>query len=204
MAVMEGMLICFEGIDGSGKATQSQLLKKELEAKGRKCMLLSYPDYTSEYGKMIDRHLHGGATLSVPELFLLFLADMLKDSDRVNGAIAKGQVVIMDRYFYSTIAYQCAAGFDYERAKAIEAAAGLTVPSVVLYLDIPASLTHERKMKQKQAADRNESNMKYMDAVRAFYGKLLSERYSRARWVRIDGTETIEQIQEEIMKEIGK
>lgn len=188
VVLVKGLLVCFEGIDGSGKMTQAGLLMKALSRKGARCILLSYPDYGSDYGKMIDMHLHGHMKASVAELFLLFLADMAKDAEKVRKSVASGSVVICDRYFYSTIAYQCAAGFSYVKAKAFESAAGLPRPSCVFYLDIPQSLTYSRKMKQKGSADRNESDEEYMGRVRRYYSKMMRDGYSGAEWVRIDGT----------------
>jgi len=73
------MLIDFEGIDGSGKMTQSKLLKNELLKRGFEIADFSYPDYDSEYGRRIKGFLDAKLNLSIDEQFLLYLIDIVKN-----------------------------------------------------------------------------------------------------------------------------
>jgi dTMP kinase len=99
MRKMRGILIDFEGIDGSGKKTQSRLLERELSQRGFPVSLFSYPDYESEYGKIINVFLEGKIDLNPDEQFLLYLLDIVKDKEEVIQKLQNGYVVIMDRYF---------------------------------------------------------------------------------------------------------
>src|SRR5277367_4849664 len=183
---MPGNLICVEGVDGAGKQTQVELLANAFKGNGANVKTYTYPDYSSDYGKMIDRYLHGHLTLNVDEQILLHLADKVKDNIQVKKELDKGACVIMDRYFYSTIDYQCAAGFDYARAKKLVDLMNVNIPSVIVYIDIPVELVAERKAKQKGFTDRNERDTSYQRKVKAFYDKMMAESYS-TKWIRVDG-----------------
>ena len=196
----KGLFVCFEGIDGSGKTTQAKLLKKALESSGIKCVMFGYPDYDSPYGKMIDRYLNKKIEMSPSDLLLVFIADMVKDARSIRSSIKAGKVVITDRYFYSTIAYQSAAGFSYRKAKELEDSVSLPLPSCLFYLDMPVNLARERKIKQKWKADRNESDTDYMKQVKKYYERLLAERYTGVKFIRIDGTSSAKKNHESIIR----
>ncbi len=200
---MEGFLVCIEGIDGAGKHTQVEMLADALRKKGVEAKVYTYPDYNSDYGKMIDRYLHGHLKLNVDEQVLLHLADKVKDNMQVKKDIDSGAVVIMDRYFYSTIAYQCAAGFDYARAKKLVDLMNTNVPSVVFYIDIPIDLVAERKARQKGYTDKNERDTKYQRDVKEVYDRMVDEKYA-TRWVKVDGAQEIDAVHAKIMAELKK
>ena len=183
------MLIDFEGIDGSGKRTQSKLLKKELLKKGFKVADFSYPDYDSEYGKRIKGFLEAKLNLSSDEQFLLYLIDIVKNKEEVKQKLRKGHIVIMDRYFLSTIAYQSANNFDYEVAKAVTKLIQLPLPSVIFYIEIPLDIAYRRKSKQKGIVDRFEGNTKFLTKVVNVYERLIKEQFPSSNWIKLDGTE---------------
>ena len=197
--LMAGALVCFEGIDGAGKNTQSTLLVKKMQERGRRVSLHSYPDYGSRYGKIIREFLDGKINLDVNELFLLYLLDMVKDKREINEELSRGDIVVMDRYFITTIAYQCAGGFDYGDARKIEEVMRLPVPSLTVYLDVSVDVSLERKLRQKGHADRFEQNKQYLSKVKEMYDRLYSEKYSGAVWTRIDATERPEGIHEKVL-----
>lgn len=196
---MSGTLLCIEGIDGAGKHTQAEMLAEAVKHAGLNSKVYTYPDYNSDYGKMIDRYLHGHLTLNVHEQMLLHLADKVKDNPNVKQDLMNGAVVIMDRYFYSTIAYQCAAGFDYEKAKTLVDLMIANIPSVILYLDIPTELVADRKKKQKGFTDRNERDINFQKDVRRIYEMMIGEKYS-SEWVRIDGTKPANEVHDRIIE----
>jgi dTMP kinase len=197
--LMEGFIVCIDGIDAAGKNTQSVLLHDRLKSMGFGVSLRSYPDYTSRYGKIIREYLDKKIMLSVSELFLMFLSDMIKDRDKIVEEIKAGDVVIMDRYFVDTIAFQTAGGFGYEVGKRIEEFIGITQPAIIVYLDIPASVALERKLKQGVKPDRHEENIAYLEEVRKVFDRLYEEKYTAGTWVKIDGTRSITDIHREIL-----
>ncbi|MDE1767955.1 MAG: dTMP kinase [Candidatus Micrarchaeota archaeon] len=200
---MKGVLVCIEGIDGAGKHTQAELLAKALREKGIESKIYTYPDYDSDYGKMIDRYLNGHLKLNVDELILLHLADKVKDGTDIKKQIDKGIVVITDRYYYSTIAYQCAGGFDYERAKDLVDLMNSNAPDVIFYLDIPIEIVADRKSKQKGFIDKNERNTNYQRDVKGVYERMLKEGYS-SKWVKIDGTLPVQEVHKKMLDTLSK
>ncbi len=202
---MTGIIVCIEGLDGAGKHTQALLLAKKLKRMGYKVSLHSYPEYGSRYGRIIKAHLRKKITLNVYEFFLMFVTDMVKDKVSVDEELIKGSIVVMDRYYISTVAYQSAGGFDFKKAKSIENAIGLTPPSVILYLDVPVDISQERKIRQKRlkgGADRHEADKTYLEKVKRVYDRLYKEGYGGARWVKIDGTGGREEIHGKILFEV--
>jgi dTMP kinase len=203
---MVGKIIVIEGIDGAGKATQVKLLKQELEKAGKKVSTYSYPDYSSVYGERIKSFLYKKIDINVDELFLLYQIDMVKDRSRILKAIEEEQYVVMDRYVFSTIAYQSAGGFDYETAKKLVKFIGMPVPDVVFYVDISADISMYRKEKQKGKIDidKFESNKSFLSRVSSYYKKLLDENFYSKKWERIDGNLNIEEINDLITKKLNE
>ena len=101
----EGILIAFEGIDGAGKTTQANRLAEILEGAGETVLLTKEPT-NGEYGRIL-RESASTARLAVDEELDLFEKDRRDHIEREIGpALSRGEVVILDRYFYSTVAYQ--------------------------------------------------------------------------------------------------
>jgi dTMP kinase len=133
--VKRGSLIVFEGLDGSGKSTQLTLLAEALRAEGREVVETAEP-YDCEAGRKI-RAMARSATGVSPEQELAWFLEQRRAHvrDRVGPALAAGRVVLSDRYFLSTVAYQGARGLDSERLLA-ESEAEFPIPDLVLLLEI--------------------------------------------------------------------
>lgn len=105
------MLIALEGIDGSGKTTQARLLAEFFEKNGRSAVL-SHEPTQGPHGTRLRESARAGR-LSPQDELDLFLADRRYHLETlVNPALEAGKVVILDRYYFSNIAYQGARGFD--------------------------------------------------------------------------------------------
>ncbi|EEZ92460.1 MAG: thymidylate kinase [Candidatus Parvarchaeum acidiphilum ARMAN-4] len=193
---MEGKLIVIEGIDGAGKATQAKILKEQLESQGKTVSVYSYPDYSSVYGERIKSFLYKKIDLKVDELFMLYLIDMVKDRNRIIEDIKKGNDVLIDRFFFSTIAYQSAGGFSYETGKEFVKLLGMPPITVVFYINVPVDISMQRKEKQKgkMDVDKFESNKMFLSNVSKVYDQLKSENFYAKKWVEIDGSKSIEEI----------
>lgn len=193
---MEGKLIVIEGIDGAGKATQAKILKEQLESQGKTVSVYSYPDYSSVYGERIKSFLYKKIDLKVDELFMLYLIDMVKDRNSIIEDIKKGNDVLIDRFFFSTIAYQSAGGFSYETGKELVKLLGMPPITVVFYINVPVDISMQRKEKQKgkMDVDKFESNKMFLSNVSKVYDQLKSENFYAKKWVEIDGSKSIEEI----------
>src|ERR1700758_5893037 len=102
-----GKLIALEGIDGSGKGTQLDLLVSDLAARGRTTLRISFPRYESSFGKLVARYLNGefGSLETVaPHLSaLLYAGDRLEAKAEIESALSRGKIVLADRYIGSTL-----------------------------------------------------------------------------------------------------
>ena len=107
-----GKLIAIEGIDGSGKRTQMELLHGALKAGGHAVYSTGFPQYDSWFGKMVGQFLNGdfGPLDTVDPHFtaLLYAGDRLEARPRLTAALARGQIVLVDRYIGSNLAHQTA------------------------------------------------------------------------------------------------
>ena len=114
----QGRLIDFEGIDGSGKTTQAKMIFDHLSALGISVRLLREPT-TGKYGTVIRDLLSGRIPRRSPEEELdLFIKDREENvSKNIQPALENKEVVLLDRYYYSTIAYQGALGIDVEKIR---------------------------------------------------------------------------------------
>lgn len=196
---MPGLVIDFEGIDGSGKRTQAEILKESFKVEGYKVVLHTYPDYDSPYGEIIKDFLDGQINLNPEEQFLLYLIDIVKDREDIRKKVNDGYMVILDRYVPSTIAYQCANSYDYQRAKEMIKLADAPLPDVIIYLDTPVELSGERKIKQKNCKDRFEGDVQLLGKVKEYYERMIYEGFP-SMWVRVDGTGEIKGISEKVLQ----
>ena len=116
-----GTLIAIEGIDGSGKRTQTELLAKALEAQGHSVFSTGFPQYDSWFGKMIGQFLNGdfGPLESVDQHFsaLLYAGDRFAFKANLDAALHSGKIVLIDRYIASNLAHQTARVAPEKRAE---------------------------------------------------------------------------------------
>ncbi|HSV42731.1 MAG TPA: dTMP kinase, partial [Methanomassiliicoccales archaeon] len=101
----KGAFIVFEGIDGSGKSTMSRMIHDALVAEGRECLLTAEPS-DSWLGHAVRRANQDG-TDDLAEA-LLFMADRAEHTRTIRGWVGQGKIVVCDRYYASTLAYQTA------------------------------------------------------------------------------------------------
>lgn len=185
------MFIVLEGLDGAGKSTQFKLLRDMFAAKGVECEYLHFPRFDSPlYGDLIARFLRGelGSLESVnPYLVaLLYAGDRADAATLINGWLAEGKTVIVDRYVYSNIGYQCAKiECEVKRKELREwilnteySHFAIPRPDISLFLDVPFEFTKARLNEQREGDDRSylngasdihESSLSLQEAVRRVY-----------------------------------
>ncbi|ANF23607.1 dTMP kinase [Thermococcus piezophilus] len=144
------MFIVIEGIDGAGKSTQAKLLAKWFEEKGYDVVLTKEPTDTA-FGKLIRRlvltggreGIIDGARISHEAEALLFAADRAEHVHKlIKPSIGAGKIVISDRYFYSSLAYQWARGLDLDWL--IDLNRFAIRPDLVILLDLPVKESMKR------------------------------------------------------------
>jgi dTMP kinase len=194
-----GKLIALEGIDGSGKRTQLDLLASALEARRLTTFRISFPRYESFYGKLVGRYLNGefGTLEAVdPHLSaLLYAGDRLEAKPEIEAALAAGKVVLADRYIGSNMAHQSARVPLEKREeffawlKRLEYGLyALPAEDLVVYLRVPVEEAH-RLVGLKSARsytnmkhDIQEADIKHLEQTAIIYDRLATE----ANWVLID------------------
>ena len=175
-----GLLVVFEGTDGSGKSTQLPLLAARLEAAGLRVAKTREP-YDCPAGRAIRAMARSGERVA-PEQELAWFFEQRRAHVRevVRPALARGDVVLSDRYFVSTAAYQGARGLD-AAAILVASEAEFPIPDLVLWLDLPVAAglarTHARGAPHEPAFE----DAAFLERVRETMGSL-----ARDYIVRVD------------------
>ena len=161
---MRGALIAFEGLDQSGKQTQTDALIAALTAAGHKCERLSFPDYSTAIGTEIHKALHGERDYAPDVMQLLYVANRYEFRTRLETWIADGRIIVCDRYKASSIAYGQAQGVDAAWLSEIQRF--LPAADLTILLDIPPKVAVDRKATNR---DRYERDLDLLTRVRSSY-----------------------------------
>ena len=199
----KGIFIAFEGGEGSGKSTQSKLLKKWLEEEGEEVVLSREPGGT-EMGKDLRRILldHSTGEISPRAEALLYAADRAHHVySKIRPALDRGEVVITDRYFDSSIAYQGAGRVlvSGEVARISRWATESLFPTLTILIDLPA----ETGLGRLKSKDRLEVEpLDFHERIRQEYLQL--SLLDPERYLVVDGRQTVEEIHLDIIKRVGE
>jgi dTMP kinase len=178
------MFIVFEGIDGCGKSTQAKMLAEWLENKGIPVFLTAEPTKT-KLGGLIREILSGKESIDPAALALLFTADRYEHlATEILPALADGKIVICERYYYSTIAYQVAQGVD--RTWIFELNKYATNPNLVIFVDVKPKVAVSRKAGEEIFEER------------AFLEKVYAEYVKFADMQRVDGSKDAQAVYEKV------
>lgn len=132
----QGVLIAIEGIDGAGKTTQAALLRESLVSKHYSVASTREPT-RGHYGQLIRQSTYRGEVAAPEDELDWFMKDRREHVDQVIApALERGEVVITDRYFLSTVAYQGARGIPYESIL-LTSEALFPAPDLAVVLEIP-------------------------------------------------------------------
>ena len=164
------LFIVVEGIDGAGKSTQVRLLKRAFEQAGENPVVSKEPT-EGRWGRLIRESAATGR-LSLEEELNAFVEDRKEHvATVIRPALEAGQVVILDRYFYSTIAYQGARGADVAEVRA-RMESQFPIPDAVFILDAePGVGVHRIAHSRGDQPDLFE-NREYLARVRAIFASL--------------------------------
>jgi dTMP kinase len=166
--LVRGILVALEGIDGTGKSTQAQRLTAIFREQGYAVTALHEPT-ESPWGRHLREAMTAGYRRLAPSQELdLFLQDRRYDvAAHIQPALTAGQLVLMDRYYFSTIAYQGARGIDPEHIRRLNEAFAPVPDLVFLLLISPAEALKRIRQGRGQTDDafEQEEYLKSVDGI---------------------------------------
>ncbi|MCX6817122.1 MAG: dTMP kinase [Candidatus Beckwithbacteria bacterium] len=192
-------LIVFEGIDGSGKSTQVQMLFNYLKSKKVKVEKLDFPRYDCFFGKIIHFILHQkwGKEISPYWVAWLFATDRLLAKRMINNWLKAGKTVLIDRYTGSSQAHQGAKLKGKEREKIInwierleDQWYGLPKADEVFWLKMPAQVTSQLISGRKREKDEAEKDLEHQRQAFEIYQQLAK----RKKWQIINSLDKNNQL----------
>jgi len=199
---MKGRFITFEGTEGCGKSTQIKLLSDRLRALGHRVRLLREPGGTpigEEIRHTLKHSNQNHAMTSEAELLLMNASRAQLVREIIRPALADGEIVLSDRFYDSTTAYQgYGRELDLDKVKAvIEFAVGETKPDLTLFLHVPAEISAER-LRSRQSTlpfvrDRiEEADRKFFERVAHGFGVIAASEPQRVKF--INGAQPVETV----------
>lgn len=194
---MSGFFIVLEGVDGAGKSVQVELLRRALEARGVQCVASREPT-GGPWGRRI-RESATHARMSLEEEMHAFIEDRKAHvTGLILPALSEGKTVILDRYFYSTIAYQGSRGANVNELRA-RMESMFPIPDLVLILDVDPSVSIRRISELRGEQPNEFEKREYLERVRQVF---LSLAGSNIRM--IDGSLPVDEVHRRIVEEIDE
>ena len=190
------MFVTFEGLDGSGKTTQAELLRARLEAEGRDVVATREPGGTELGERIRDLVLHGGHVTPWAEALLYAASRAQHVEEVIRPALERGAAVVCDRYLDSSVAYQGVArglGLDRVLDLNLTAVGGLVPDRTILLLIDPARLA-DRLRREHDRLERE--NLEFHARADAGYREL-AERFPE-RIAVLDGMRPARELAEEV------
>ena len=196
------MFITFEGIEGSGKSTQIELLRSSLKEEGNAVEILREPGTTQLGEKIRDIFLEktNEKVDPITEAFLLYASRKHLDQNFLQEHLKNRSIVIADRYSDATIAYQCfGKGLSEDFVQYIHEKSDLLSPDLTFYLDITAEASKTRI--NDRELDRMESeSLDFFNKVRAGYLEIA--KLNADRVIVLDAELSVKDLQDQIFKEV--
>ncbi|CAD5211460.1 unnamed protein product [Bursaphelenchus okinawaensis] len=193
-----GIFIVFEGLDRSGKSTQSKKIEAYLNGRGYPARIQRYPDREEPTtGPKIDEFLKTAkdVTQDAIQIHNLFVENRKCLDAKIRKEISEGQTIIADRYSFSGVAYSAAKDIpELSLSKACKSEVGLLKPDLVLFLKADSSVTSKREEFGGEAFEKEEfQNKVYNNIMQVF---------NQEFWKEVNASQTIDEVFEDIKKEV--
>ncbi len=198
MTLDRGYLIAFEGIDGTGKSTQCGLLVDHLSGRGVPVLRLREPT-EGQWGQKIRTLLNEGRGDVTPEEELqYFINDRREDVEKnIQPGLKEKKIVVIDRYYYSTAAYQGAIGFDPETiCKENEEFAPRPDRLFIFRGTLDASLN---RIQEGRGSFSSFEKREYLEKVQAIFDSFEGDHV-----IRVNSDRSIEEVHQSIVQEVDK
>jgi dTMP kinase len=188
-----GKIIVLEGIDKSGKTTQSKLLVDYISSTTSfKVVQMNFPNYNTFSGIEIHRHLKGQTLYNPHALHVLFTLNRYEEKQAIERLLDEGSVIVMNRYYQSNIMYGLADGItNHEWLESLDGE--MPQANLIIILDISV----EESMSRNPNPDVNEQDKNYLKKVRSYFIKY-ADTYG---WKIVDASnKSKEDIHSEVIK----
>src|ERR1043166_1512364 len=207
---MKGVLVTFEGAEGSGKSTHIELLARRVRANGRSVRVLREPGGTpigEEIRHTLKHSQQNQAMTPEAELLLMNASRAQLVREVIRPALAAGEAVLCDRFFDSTIAYQGGGRrLDLDRVRAIvDFAVGATRPDLTILLLVPLAVSEARRRSRQAAGapvrDRfEEADRDFFERVEQSYRSIAAAEPERV--YAIDSTQPLEAVEAAVWQRV--
>lgn len=191
----KSFFIVVEGIDQSGKETQSELLRKRFEKEGYKSVVISFPNYKTRIGKIIRSFLNGKIQCVAEVRHMLLSANRWETKAEIEEYLKRNFALVCNRYYHSNIPYGMANGLKRSWLESLDR--GLPEPDVVVLIDITPKTSLTRK---QIGRDVHERDLNYLEKVRKQYLELAKE----GDWIVVSGEKSVEQVSGNIWRAPSK
>jgi dTMP kinase len=190
---LRARFISLEGIDQSGKKTQTRLLVRKLRRTGRNVATMSFPVYGSPSGQQIRAFLEGTRNFSFQAVHMLYSLNRWENLGQITEKMERSDFLVADRYSASNLAYGLARGLSLDWLVGLDK--GLPVPDTVIVLDVRVPVSFDRKALNR---DLHEKNRRFLLGVRRAYLKLAK----RFDWHLVDGTGPAEKVHQAVWEAV--
>jgi len=186
----EGFFICIEGLDKSGKTTQTRHLVRLLRRSGFNAFYTTEPS-SGEIGVFIRRYvLQRRQRIPAAVEALLFAADRVDHAEReIKPMLHERKIVVCDRYLYSSLAYQGAAGLEIDWIMNLNRLA--PIPDLAIYLDVPLEIVSQRCRRGKSVMEQPHTQRRVLEV----YRRLIKEE----KMIPVDGNRSKEEVSKDIL-----
>jgi dTMP kinase len=204
MKTRKNLFIALEGIDGSGKSTQTKLLTEQLTARGHK-VYSTFEPTNNQIGKLIRDILRGNAKADHRVIAGLFVADrldhLLNEEYGIVKKLEEGYTVIMDRYLFSSYAYQGAhMNIDWVM-QANAMSAEILRPDVNIFIDVSPEVSMHRVHTNRESVELFET-LDSLKLVRSKYMEAFEKQKDVENIFSVDGNRTPDQIAQDIWQKV--
>ena len=190
----KGILIVFEGMDQSGKGTQSRLFVKKLIELGYKAEYMHFHDVDTPLGKEIQLFLEGRTNFSPQVRQLLYAANRYEKAEYILNILEQSDFLVVDRYIPSGLAYGLANDLDLNWMLELESR--LPQPDIVVLIDISTKTSSTRKHEERR--DIYEKDYSFLDKVKQSY-LYLADKYE---YIVVNGEKESKLVHKEIWEKV--
>ncbi|KAF7983659.1 hypothetical protein HWV62_19545 [Athelia sp. TMB] len=191
-----GIFIVIEGLDRSGKTTQTALLYDALKAAGIAVNQLKFPDRTTSIGKMIDSYLRSKSDLDDQAIHLLFSANRWEIASGIYALLNSGVSIVADRYAFSGVAFSASKGLSFEWCRSPDI--GLPAPDLTIFLDVDPEVARTRGGYGEERYEKEEMQRRVRGWFKHIGAEMAGTEAAGGKWVTLNAGGEVDAVQQGI------